>query len=52
MEPALRQAGFPPKWAALFREMNSAFNRGQIHFQATPTRGRIGIDQVIKQLAG
>ena len=30
MEPALQQAGFKPKLAALFREMNVALNAGNV----------------------
>jgi len=52
IEPALTQAGFQPKLAALFREMNVAFNGGRIHWTGTPTRGRVGIDEVVRQLVG
>ncbi len=50
IEPALQQAGFKPKLAALFREMNVAFNRGTIHWSGTPRRGRVGIEDVVRGL--
>jgi uncharacterized protein YbjT (DUF2867 family) len=52
MEPALQQAGFKPKVAALFREMNVAFNAGKLRLGGTPRRGRIGIDEVVRALVG
>jgi hypothetical protein len=50
IEPALQQAGFPPKVAALFREMNVALNRGTLHWTGTPERGRVGIEEVVRGL--
>ena len=50
IEPALQQAGFKPKLAALFREMNGALNRGTIHWSGTPRRGRVGIEDVVRDL--
>ena len=50
IEPALQQAGFKPKVAALFREMNVALNRGTLHFTGTPRRGRVGIEEVVRGL--
>ncbi len=50
IEPALQQAGLKPKLAALFREMNAAFNRGTIHWSGTPRRGRTGIDEVVRAI--
>lgn len=52
IEPALAQAGFKPKLAALFREMNAGFNRGSIHWSGTPRRGRVGIEDVVRGLVG
>jgi uncharacterized protein YbjT (DUF2867 family) len=50
MEPALTQAGFTPNLAALFREMNVAFNRGTIAFKREPVRGRVELDDVVRAL--
>ena len=52
MEPALQQAGFKPKVAALFREMNVAFNAGKLRLSGTPQRGRVGIEEVVRALVG
>ncbi|HXU70847.1 MAG TPA: NmrA family NAD(P)-binding protein [Polyangia bacterium] len=52
IEPALAQAGFKPKLAALFREMNGAFNAGKLHWSGTPRRGTVAIDEVVRQLVG
>ena len=52
MEPALQQAGFKPKVAALFREMNVALNDGKLRFSGTPRRGRVGIDEVVRAILG
>ncbi|MDB4965742.1 MAG: hypothetical protein JWN44_1431 [Myxococcales bacterium] len=50
--PALEQAGFKPKLAALFREMYAGLNSGHIAFRGTPTRGRIELAETARQLAG
>jgi uncharacterized protein YbjT (DUF2867 family) len=52
IEPALAQAGFKPKVAALFREMIGAFNSGKLAFAGTPRRGTVEIDEVVRGLAG
>lgn len=52
IEPALLQAGFKPKVAALFREMIGAFNGGRLKFAGTPRRGTVEIDEVIRNLVG
>jgi uncharacterized protein YbjT (DUF2867 family) len=52
IEPALQQAGFKPKLAALFREMTVALNEGRIAWTGTPTRGRLGIADVVRRLVG
>ncbi len=52
IEPALTAVGFKPKLAALFREMHGSFNSGHIHWTGTPTRGRVGIDDVVRALIG
>ena len=50
IEPALAQAGFKPKLAALFREMTAGFNSGRIRWTGTPVRGKVGIDDVVRVL--
>ncbi len=50
IEPALAQAGFKPKMAALYREMTASFNAGRIHWTGTPSRGTVGIDDVVRSL--
>jgi uncharacterized protein YbjT (DUF2867 family) len=52
IEPALQQAGFKPKVAKLFRELNVGINRGHIHWSGTPRRGRVGIEDVVRGLVG
>jgi uncharacterized protein YbjT (DUF2867 family) len=52
IEPALTAAGFPPKLAALFREMNVALNEGRLAFHGTPQRGRVELAQTAKTLVG
>jgi uncharacterized protein YbjT (DUF2867 family) len=50
MEPALQQAGFKPKVAALFREMNVALNDGKLRWTGTPRRGRVAVDDVVRAI--
>ena len=52
MEPALQQAGFKPKMAALFAEMNVALNDGKLRWTGTPRRGRVGVDEVVRAIVG
>jgi uncharacterized protein YbjT (DUF2867 family) len=51
IEPALIGGGLKPKMAALYREMNGSFNNGRIHFHSAPTRGTIGIEDVVRAVA-
>ncbi|MGZ3440235.1 MAG: NmrA family transcriptional regulator, partial [Polyangia bacterium] len=50
VEPALVQAGMKPRLAALFREMYGAFNRGEMGWTGTPTRGRVELEEVVRGL--
>jgi uncharacterized protein YbjT (DUF2867 family) len=50
IEPALTAAGLKPKLAALFREMNGAFNAGKLAFHGTPQRGRVDLGETAKKL--
>lgn len=49
--PALEQAGFTHELAELFREMNTALNRGEIAWKGQPVRGRVPLGDVLRQLA-
>src|SRR5262249_28722254 len=51
IEPALAQAGLKPKLAKLFREMDGALNRGTIRWTGSPTRGKVGVEEVAAQIA-
>jgi uncharacterized protein YbjT (DUF2867 family) len=50
IEPALTAAGLKPKLAALFREMNVAFNAGKLAFKGTPQRGRVELAETARKL--
>ena len=50
IEPALAQAGFKPKLAALYREMTSALNGGKIKWSGAPRRGRVELDELVRAL--
>lgn len=48
--PALTQAGLTEDLAKLFREMNVALNEGRIKWQGEPTRGRVRLDETVRQI--
>lgn len=50
IEPALTSAGFKPKLAALFREMNVGVNSGRIAWSGKPVRGRVAVDDVVRAI--
>jgi uncharacterized protein YbjT (DUF2867 family) len=52
MVPALTQAGLTEDLAKLFREMNLAFNEGRIKWQGEPIRGRVRLEETVRQLLG
>jgi uncharacterized protein YbjT (DUF2867 family) len=50
MVPALTQAGLTEDLARLFREMNVAFSEGRIKWQGEPTRGKVRLEETVRQI--
>jgi uncharacterized protein YbjT (DUF2867 family) len=50
IEPALKQAGLTDDMARLYREMLDGFNAGRITTTQAPARGRVKVDDVLREL--